>query len=483
LRALAREHEVQTAFKVLDDLTSNCGAFVFEPKKSNDEQESLERMSIVDALASMPITIFLAYLETVKDFNSASIRTSVRKINWKSRQSIYQVGLPSHVLPRLEWLQPRIDFEIRSEGQRVSPDWYVEELIIQPTAENLKSATTALVVEVQALYDKWLGSATTNGLLWIGATTLSRETEYWSKVQYQRSRLQERWTDLSSERRIDGLPWPLIDFEQLDRDRGQRLKHLAQLKAALSTSLNQVIRSEEYPDFAGQFLHTAGEALFAAMRENDADTVKSLFPDFFQSSLLQFNRLLASATESDWRVHHTVKIALAPVLDVMDLSGYSILFSELHCNSQISELIVSLWNHYLDSTKGAVEDSKVSFLASAISLAGEGLGLAHRSLIRIKWRQEVSHRLQQLDRRAMVHGREGFFSSRGVAVHQSALVKVYAGYEFGAPHDGIDIFILRVLRARDDGKDLKLGWLRERLSEELAAEEERSSEENYEEEQ
>ncbi len=70
--------------------------------------------------------------------------------------------------------------------------------------------------------------------------------------------------------------------------------------------------------------------------------------------------------------------------------------------------------------------------------------------------------------------------SRQVVVHQSTLVKVYAGDELGTFHDGIDIFILRILRAREDGGDLKFGTLREQLGEELAREEGRSSEEHEE---
>jgi hypothetical protein len=480
LKVLAKEHEVQAAFRILDDLTSSCGALIFEPKKPNQEQEPLERMSIVDALASMPITIFLAYLETVKDFGRASIRMSIRKINWKSSKSIYQVGLPSHVLPRLEWLRPRIEFEMRSEGRRITPDWYLDELTIQPTAENLKSAISALVVDVQTIYDKWVNLATVSKLPWIGATILSRETEYWSKFEYQLWRLQERWTDLGSERRIDGLPWPTLDFDLLNRDRGQRLKRLARLKSAQATVLSQLKRPDDYPDFGGQFLHTAGETLFTAMCGNDADTVNSLFPEFFRSSLLQFNRILESGAESDWRLDLTIKVALAPVLDLMDLSGYSILLSELHDNSKISDTIVTLWSRYLDAKSDSAADSKASFLAGAISLTDESFGLAHRSLIRTKWRQDIFHRLRQLDRRAVTHGREGFFLSQQVIVHQSTLVKVYAGDDLGTFHDGIDVFILRILRAREDGKDLKFGTLRERLGEELAREGRRSSAEDEE---
>jgi hypothetical protein len=478
VRCLAKEHGVQLAFKVLDDLTSRCGDLFFAPAQANEQQELLERVAVADALAAIPINILLEYLETIKDFSRASLLTILNTIKWKSRKSIYETGLPLHTLPRLEWLRPRIEFEIYSEGQQTSAHWYIGELVIQPVTENIKSATTALIVDVQAIYDKWLNAAASNKLLWTGATILSRETEYWSKVDYQLWRLRDRWTDLNAEKRIKNLPWPKLDFDQLDESRSQRMKRLLQLMSAHSTALSCAARPDSYPDFAGRFLHTAGEALLTAMCDNDADTVNLIFPDFFQSSLLQFNRIRAKAAESDWRMDFAVKVAVAPVLDLMDLSGYSILLSELHGNTSISSTIVNSWNDYLDSRSNTEVRSKTSFLASAIALTESGFEIAHRSLIRTGWKQKVSHRLQQLERRTAAGGRGSFISSQRIVVHESPLVRIYGRDESGLFHDGIDIFILRILRAREDGKDLQFSYRRRELGEELARNKRRSSDED-----
>ena len=70
----------------------------------------------------------------------------------------------------------------------------------------------ALFEGTRGLFEKWLSAAEANKLLWVGATILAREEEYWGKVDYQLWRLRKHWTDLGADRRIDGLPWPKLDF-------------------------------------------------------------------------------------------------------------------------------------------------------------------------------------------------------------------------------------------------------------------------------
>ena len=455
LRALVKEHEVKSAFVVLDNLTSTCSEIFFQAAQQ-DQPESLERIGIVDALATMPTNMFLAYLEAQQLTNRTSILAVTNRITWKSRSRIYVSGMPLHLLTRLEWLQPKIKFEIDSEGRQVSPSWYVGELILQQLSENTKVATNAFVLEVQTTYDRWITAAANAKLIWIGAAIFARELEYWSKVKFHHARIQNYWADLGSEKRIEGLPWPTVDFEQLDRSRTQRERKLVQLMATHSTTLSLTKRPDDYPDFAGQFLHTAGEALFSAMSENDPDTINLLFPDFFRSSLLQFNRILARTSELDWRSDVAVKVAVAPVLDLIDLTGYAILFSELYSNATISHSIVNLWSDYLNTTDRAVPMSKASFLASAISLTDSAFELAHRSLIRTSWRQQVSQRLRQLERRPVSGRGRGIFWNETVVVHDSPLVRLYATTDV-IMYDGIDLFIERCLRTRDDGRELQFG--------------------------
>jgi hypothetical protein len=283
-------------------------------------------------------------------------------------------------------------------------------------------------------------------------------------------RLRQHWTNLNTDKKIEGLLWPKLDLEKLEEGRTKRLKRVRQLIAEHATALVQVTRPDEYPDFPGEFLHAVGEALLEAMCENDSETVNSLFPDFFCCSLLQFDRLRANVDVSDWRAETAFKIAVAPVLDLMDLSGYAILFAELHENPLLSDPVIKIWSGYLDSQKQASKVSIVGLLASAISLTESAFELAHRSLIRTGWGQAVSRRLQRVERKDLPL-RRGLFGLREIVVHKSPLIRVFAKDELGSFYDGIDVFIERILRQREDGKDVGFGYRRGSLRDSLSREE------------
>lgn len=467
ITALAGEHEVKAAFQNLDDLVTKCSGIFFEPLSNGSAQETLERLSIGDWLASVPIDILLAYLESCKKLSRDSIAAAIADMRWRATSEIYETNLPAHLLPQFEWLLPHLQFELASEGNKISPDWYVCELVLQSASENAKESTRALVDAAQSLYDKLLNAALQNGLIWVRATTLTRESEYWSKLDAHFGRFRERWTDLGADRRIDGLTWPNLDFDNLDSLRKERKKRLLQMMSHDATTLSLGTRPETYPDFAGQFLHTVGEALFVAMEENDAATLEQLFPDFFNSSLLQFNHLLSTGELPEWQATIAMKIAVSPVLDLMDLTGYSIFFSEFYGNSKLDEQVRIIWNSYLDSK---LKEGKpiLQVLKAAVELTESAFELAHRSMIRGHWSQEVSHKLQELERKQV--RMRGSIITKAVVLHKSALVRVFARDEFGSMYDGIDIFIENVVRKRSDGADIKFSGLRASFNDSIARE-------------
>jgi hypothetical protein len=477
VKALSRHHEVRTALGTINDLTTKCLDLFFRPPSSDCQSEPLELLAIADMLASMPISILLAYVEAINTYDRASILRSVGHIKWQSERAIYKTGLPLHLLKQLEWVRPRIEFEIRSEGARISPDWYIGELILQAASENAKDSLTVLLGELQAIFDRWLAAAAGSKLVWMRAAILSREAEYLSKIDYHLWHLRQHWANLNANKKIEGLPWPKLDFEKLEKGQTERQKQIHQLMAKHATTLMEVSRSDEYPDFAGQFIHAIGEALLKAMCENDSGVVNSLFPDLFICSLLQFDRLRANVDVSDWRAETSLKMAVAPVLDLMDLSGYAILLAELHDNPPISDPVITVWSAYFDSQKAASKIPIVQLLASAIALTESAFELAHRSLIRTEWGQAVADCLRQVERKG-VFRRGGFYGTHQTVVHKSPLVRVFATEELGSFFDGIDVFIERILRQLDDGKDIEFGHRRGSLRDSLSREERRGREES-----
>ncbi|WP_456815881.1 hypothetical protein [Bradyrhizobium sp. USDA 4508] len=468
-RSLGHAHEVSAGFKVIDDLTTECADALFPVKHAGAEFEPIEAVALADALATLPITLFLAYAEAIVKDSRDALAKSIREIRWRSKSELYEREVPRHLLAQLEWLFPRIDFECRSDASRISPDWYVFELVRQAAAENLKISLNAIIVTAQELFDKWLALASKQETYWIRAAILDRETEYWSKIDYQFYRLRRHWDELGAEKRIDGLPWPKVDFNDLEKSKAGRSKSLLKLMAEESARLGALRRPNAYPDFAGQFLHAVGERLLGSLVDNDAQIINENFGYYFASSLMQFDHLRAKADLQDWRGLSAMKVAIAPILDLMSLSGYGLLLAEAHDNPGLSKSIIDVWNKYLDeaNTRGA---DVLTLLVSAISITDSAFEIAHRSLIRTAWSQSVAHTLGNLKRRnRRVGGRYGVY--RRVADHKSPLVRVLADEHHMSPYDGIDVFIERLLRERADKAGIEINSRRRNLGEAIAREE------------
>ena len=312
VRLLAAEHQIEYAFNLISDISLWCEKFIFAEKDNLVTEEPLEHMQICTQLAAMPINVLLTYINTIKSYRRDVILQRINNIKWKSERSIYRTEFAVHVLERLEWLRPKLTFEDRVEGHVISASWYLQELIVQKEVENLHTALTSFCEKACELYKHWIEIAKSSRHPWLKAVIVSRELEYWDKFDHHRDTLNNFWSDLNSDRRIAGIPWPSLDFMEIVEKCRHRHKELLKLMSEENLLLSLISRPESYPDFAGQFLHTVGEALFVAMVENDCELVETLFGHYFGCSLLQFDKLRSEESGTDWQNLNNLKIAAAP---------------------------------------------------------------------------------------------------------------------------------------------------------------------------
>ena len=238
--------------------------------------------------------------------------------------------------------------------------------------------------------------------------------------------------------------------------------------------LSLISRPESYPDFAGKFLHTVGEALLTAMCENDLDTVKALFKRYFCGSQLQYNRLRPKENTLAPQMEIDMKIAVAPLLDLMDISGYVYLLSDYHNAPCLKDLIVNTWDEYFNQDSGTLP---LEFFAHAVLFTESAFEIAHRSVNRTRWKQIIQHRLKDLERQEIYRGGGGILGGvETVVIHESPLVRIFAG-EYGSLfYDGIDIFIAKYVRQREGGENLDFGRAPDRdLEEKIRREENRDT--------
>ena len=472
VRVLAAEHQIEYAFDVINKVFSWCERFLFVEKDSIVTEESLEHMQICTQLAIMPINVLLTYTDTIKFHGHDAVRQRLHHMKWKSEKSIYTSGFPVHVLQQLEWMRSTLEFEEKAEGHIVSPIWYLEELVRQKEAENHHALMLYFYGKIGEFYKSWIELATSSKHPWLAALILSEESEYWNKLDHRMNILSQFWDDLNLDRRIEGIPWPNLDFDELIEKRRQRHKELLKLMSEQNLLLSLISRPESYPDFGGQFLHTVGEALFIAMCENDSEMVEALFKRYFGGSLLQFDRLRFKQIGTDQQSLNNLKIAAAPLLDLMDMSGYVYLLSDYHDDHLLKEPIVKAWDKYFNEEQ---ENQRLQSLAAAVSLSESGFEIEHRGINRTRWKQMIQRRLSDVERQEIPPYPTQIIQTEPdtIPVHNSPLVRIFArDFDF-LSYDGIDIFLAKYIRQYENGGNLDFGWRRNRrnLEEDINREE------------
>ena len=454
IQQLAKEQQVESAFNLIRDVFSHCAPLIFVENGRVVAEEPLEHMQICQQLTIMPINVLRAYTCTIESYGRGKILQRIRHITWKSGQSIYKAGFAVHILTQLEWLHPRLGFEERVEGWVISPSWYIQELIAQQEAKNFLTAMNFFYEETCDLYKHWIEKATSSTHPWLAAVIISTELDYWNKLDYHIDALSHFWSDLNSDRKIKNLLWPSLNIDKLVEKGKQREKELLKLMSTENILLSLISKPESYPDFAGQFLHNVGEALLTAMCENDCDMVDALFKSYFYGSSLQFEQLKPKEAKSDWQSQIDLKIAVAPLLDLMDISGYAYLLSDYHGTPRLKETIVKVWDEYLDQDS---TQPRLEFFAAAVSLTESAFEIAHRGINRTKWMQVIERRLSSVEGQEVNVDSGGILSdTETVVIHESPLVRVLAKNR-ELSYDGIDIFLAKYVCQREDGGNLDFG--------------------------
>ena len=463
LKLLARSGRTNRALNILEELGESV-LDVISPVSENEivANEVLEKLAVIERFSSMPITISLACREHIEEIDSGKIERKLSKISWNSDVDLYRHEFPSYLLPRLEWFKPRLSFEVSAEGREVTPIWYQKELLLQIETDSFAENANSLVTKGSNLYSAWISKITNAKHPWLVGAVISREWEFWHKVDHQMEIWPNKWSDLSDVKKIEGLPWSDFEYEKLIQTSKERQSELLKLMSAQNLMLAFLERPEGFPDYVGQFLHTSGEVSLEALLTNNTDLLSKVFVTYLYGCIMRFESLRPKAATMDWRAQQEFKIAAAPLLDLMELSGYARLMTDYHGNEQLWQIVVNAWDKYFADSG---EKSPLALLAGAIAFTEGAFEIPHRGVLRTNWKLRINRQLSNVPRRE-VYSRH-HIASHTVIDHDSPLIKIFSRDPYGSFYDGIDIFITFYLGTKDGADQLDFGWKRRHLQESL----------------
>ena len=440
IQRLAVDHQTEFASELIGEINSLCYNLLFDRDRQSSNKDGLEGMAICGLLGGLPISFMTTYVLHIESFRIEELSRKIRRIRWRIPSSIYKAGFPFHFVEQLEWLRKKLYLELKVERRLVTPHWYIKEMTAIKEMDNLHASITSFYEKPTQFYREQIDSAKSLDLNWAAAVVILKEFEYWKKLKYHMKTLNTVWAEFESFRRLEDPPTPKINYERfLETLKGVEQKLLL-IMSDHNIQLSQKTRPENFPDFAGQFLHTVGEELLSASIRNESELVRGVYSRYFAGNYLQYEQLKPDLANIDWRTGFRVTVAVAPLLDLIDISGYMILFAEYHESPCMKSSVIKVWDRYLEDNT----TESLKLLSSALSITESAWGAGQRFSNRIRWKQLVGEFFQDNERRSNLSG------------HTSPLIRALSkGLRFSHPllpnvPNGIEIFIGTYIRQRED---------------------------------
>ena len=430
--------------------------------------ERIEETSIVELIVVAPVNAFISYCNRLQGIRKEILVESVGKIAWHRRDAVYSPAFPPHLLPCLEELKTQIDFERQVEGKTITPLWYQVEVIAREEADQFFVNAKVIFDDFPTLLKEWQDKAEKSKRLWTQAMIVHAELHYHRSLKMRLHELKEAHESITGNQRVEGMNWRTVDFIAHEKKHGERGTEIIDRMLVLTPLLLLTARPKWAPDYPGQFMRCIGDAAMDALIDNDSEAFRRAFTSYFIACCQQFDRMRENieVKGQSWRAVIKFRAAFAPMRDLLSLSGYARLMSDLHESSALWQVVVKNWDRMLDKSE---DSSKITvgsahilpqMLVAMLRDAKMTATIDAGNTFRFNWTRKIVRELAKIPRsREPYAGVEigGFRTPGGydeTVNHPSKLVRYCAASKILARSDGEDIFVLYYLREHPDSEGI-----------------------------
>lgn len=429
-----------------EEITAKFAAVRFELAPPAALERSALKMALYDLQGLGLISILLGLAKTLREQEPGVLADSATSIDWTRPASLYRTGVrPRSVLEQWEGLRESLEFEIAVEGRIVSPRW----VTLEVTAFGYAQALTGLE-DLLTECERFFGSGVKARIAakdLVGAAQIGlRAMEATHKYQTHFATAQRWYEESAALDRSRDRPWPKVDWDNCFNRIAALRKVVVSNLAACVPALSPLPESKWLPDLFGQAYSVLADACFSALLEEDDTAFGQLFPIFFGTALSAHDRVIERNKD---RVRGLFKLAMGPCGDLLAISGYALLTSELDGKSYAAT-VTARWDEYFKSVDDAVKARELieRFSAGTDILAG----MSPRELLRYQW---ASAFRAFLTRKGFKVGRGFYAGDIPDRSHPSAILRAYVA-RADMLCDAEDVFLALDLFKRPEAKGLEM---------------------------
>jgi hypothetical protein len=345
-----------------------------------------------------------------------------------------------------EWesLRELITFEIEVEGKITSPNWLLAELTALGFAKFI-----AHLGELVGACEQFFGQTVKKRVAdkdMISATQIAlRGLEATNKLKSHFATFKAWHEGCERFNRSNDWKWPAADWvgwsQRIDALRVSLVRGLA----VGAPYLWQLADSKLLPDLFGQTYSVLADSCFDALLKDDEAEFAELFPVFFTTALFAHDRIIERNRDRSG----LFKLAVGPLGDLLAVSGYAVLASEL-TGRGFTKIATDKWDSYFAGLGGPEKIKRViGLLAASTDVL---LGTSPRELLRFAWKRAFNAYLASKGFRV---GRGFYYGEEPDRSHPSPIVRAYVP-RADMMCDGEDVFLALHIFRRAEADGIKM---------------------------
>lgn len=403
---------------------------------ADDPAEQRAIVAVLDTAMMLPLAIDIGLLKGTSSVDLDSLGAELT-----SPAAIRRVAhgrqLPPRMKDYLEVVGATLEFEQVSDAPVRTPQWFVVEWGFNHLALAVESDLRRFVAWAADFAKVRVDEALGAKRFVEAAAIASRGLELAGRLGVLLDEAEQLAVAIEARAKLgDDLPRPR--WEWADWREATETLQVEMIERLASTIPHLALRDprEDIPDYLGEAVHRAGEACFDALAADRAAVFERLYRPYFFGALSVSDRLRQQL--ADQHPVAAVPWLAEPIVDLLSISGYALIFAELHGNPALWQPVRGIWDGFLGRPEGG---ASAPVIAASIAYRESRLGLGPRDMLRT-WDQRTGAILNQLPRAAPRHE----FGS-GEVQHASALIRAIGGSRLlgVARMAGLDVFVTRYL--------------------------------------
>lgn len=336
--------------------------------------------------------------------------------------------VPEPTRAALSDLRRRISFEIAVEGKRVTPDWYLAEVVARSYARYLKATLENLLEELEDWYGPEARALLAEGQTDFAVHTIQTGLGLCGLFVHHAESVRAAVERLASiQRALLDEAWPVVEIEgtygRLTRIREQLLETLADSVSRLPKG----VPTGDLPDTTGYAFTVLAQESYNALATGNHAIFRKLYPALLELWLTMDQRLRIELAD------HSVETRLVLegdlIMDLLELSGFAMVFDQLD-GGEVWAVVEAAWGKLL---AGSADPAyTLNFILRLYDYRKHASMLSTRDVLRTSWKLDFQRRMEA---RGFVGGAFGDGPRTAEPVHPIAAVIVRNGMVGPDPAD------------------------------------------------